>query len=144
MCGAPNPTALIQEMKNAGFEETFSNHLCTNFMINGHKVQVIEKFPLADPKAAFERFDFTVCCAAIDRKKIFHSHPMFWEDIAARRINVINCPHPVVELQRIVKYAQKGYTPTREALMKIARAINEFDQIDPSEDLTQYPDEVSV
>jgi len=135
-----NPMAVSDAIEVAGFSSTFKTEHFANYYIEGRKVQVIYRYQPTSPQELFDTFDFTIVCGAYDGKT-FYCHDRFWQDIAARRLVVNGVLFPLRIMERMVKYAKKGYTPCPVGLLAIAKAIHslEIDWDDPDENqLTFY------
>tara|TARA_R100000808_G_scaffold12887_1_gene31791 strand:+ start:5239 stop:5841 length:603 start_codon:yes stop_codon:yes gene_type:complete len=67
------------------------------------------------PEETITSFDWTACCAVIDKKGNFLCHENFLEDICAKKLNFINNHAGSYQLsfknktKRLMKYLEKGY-----------------------------------
>jgi hypothetical protein len=75
-----------------------------------------------DAESIFKDFDFTICMAALDVKNDdLITHKDFLYDIAARRLVLAgNTAYPFATLCRTKKYEERGYTITKQELLKLA------------------------
>ncbi len=119
---------------------TFENDRITNFIHKKHKVQLISTKYFVDPQETIENFDFTVCCAAVDKADVYH-HQTFFMDLAKKRLVINALPYPLSTMQRMQRYIQKGYTICNGGILQIAKAIKELDFEKPEENPIEfYPD----
>lgn len=75
-----------------------------------------------NPQNCIDKFDFTVSCAAVDLKQVYH-HPTFFIDLAKRQLMINSLPFPLSTLWRLQKYIKKGYTICRGEMLKLSQAI---------------------
>lgn len=136
---SPTPDLLRERLKEAvGFTSFETDHFA-NFWINDKKIQVISRYGPIDQQAIFNTFDFTIVCGAYDGVT-FACHDRFWQDIAARRLVVNELTFPLKTLERIAKYAKRGYFACPVGLLKLARTLNEMtiDWDNPNENLLSF------
>ena len=96
-------------------------------VINGKNYDVdIVKKEFQNPTDSIEKFDFTVCCFAVNADNFYYhvSAPM---DLLKMKLVVNELPHPVDTLKRLNKYTKKGFTACNGTLMTLAKAIAEQD-----------------
>lgn len=139
---SPDPHRLIKLLKKAIGYTTFECDHFTNFNIADKKVQVITRFAPESPEAIFRTFDFTICSAAYDGQEFF-CHDRFWQDIATRRLVIEQLNFLLKTLERVAKYAGRGYTACPVGLLNLAKAIHglTIDWNNPDENsLTFYTD----
>lgn len=108
----------------------------------GNIIQIITRVEVASPSVIFEIFDYTIVCAAWDGE-VFYCHERFWQDVATRRIVVNALPYPLKSMERMTKYAARGYTPCPIGILTLAKAINalKIDWNNPKDnELSFYPD----
>lgn len=139
---SPTPELLKEKLQKAIGFNTFEHAFFTNFWVDNKKVQVITRYSPESPEALFKTFDFTINCGAYDGVTFAH-HDRLWQDIATKRLVVNELHFPLKTMERLTKYAARGFTPCPSGLLAIAKRINEL-QIDwdnPNEnDLSFYPD----
>ena len=138
----PQPAELRAALKEAIGYSTFEHEFFANFWVEGKKVQVISRYAPDSPEAIFNTFDFTINCGAYDGVT-FACHDRFWQDIATRRLVINELFFPLKTMERLTKYAGRGYKPCPHGLLRVAKAINEaeIDWDNPSQnDLQFYPD----
>lgn len=139
---SPTPNSLVALLKEKGATVTYENPHFVNFRIGGKKVQVITRFEHQTMEHSVKEFDFTVVCGAYDGET-FVCHDRFWQDIATRRLVINTMPFPLKTMERVAKYAQRGFAPCPVGLLSIAKAIHalEIDWDNPDENqLSFYPD----
>lgn len=129
---------LTQQIGKPSFEiDAFAN-----FYLKGDKIQVIKRYRDQTPIESIQKFDYTIVCAAYDGKNFYH-HERFFEDIATRRLVINVLPFPLKTMERMTKYAQRGYAVCPIGLMTLAQTINQMkiDWNNPDENqLFFYPD----
>lgn len=81
----------------------------------------------ADPIGCISTFDFTVACAAIDRNGVFYCHKEFFRHLAERTLVINDCSFPLSTMERIAKYARKGFTVAPAAIYAIAQRTKQSD-----------------
>ncbi len=69
-----------------------------------------------------EEFDFTVCCAAVDRENLYY-HKAFFKDLENKELYVNNFKNSGIILGRLQKYIKKGYSAPSDALISITHYI---------------------
>ena len=136
------PNLLVALLKEKGVTVTYENPYFVNFKIAGRKVQVITRFEYPSMEQTVKEFDFTVVCGAYDGET-FVFHDRFWQDIATRRLVINKITFPLKTMDRVAKYAKRGFTACPVGLLNIAKAIHalEIDWDSPDENqLSFYPD----
>jgi hypothetical protein len=82
----------------------------TVFEYEGNAINIIHLG--TTPEACITRFDYTVCCAAIDKKGNFYYHEKYFEHLGNKEIHYIG-NHPNINFKnksrRLQKYLNKGY-----------------------------------
>lgn len=95
------------------------------FSDSGTVVQLMsfDWFPTA--QSIFDKYDFTVCMAAIDlESKEFFRHPNFLTDLAKRAIKFNHgTEFPLASAMRVIKYKEKGFEIDPSEYLKILLAI---------------------
>lgn len=99
----------------------FQNDNVIKIKYRGRKYDLVKKY-FASPELTIDEFDFTVCCAATDGKKVF-THNTFWMDLAKRQLMLHKLPFPLSTLWRLQKYIKKGYTICSGETLKLGKAI---------------------
>lgn len=134
----------IHEEENRGpnpqFKELQSNDRLANFIYNGKWFQVIRNkyFNFNWSTELIDRFDFTICqamvCSAAKFTKAKTNDPKetdlylktgqyFYQDNLSKHLRINKIEFPYSTLERMQKYAQKGYTACRKTLIDIGDAI---------------------
>lgn len=134
--------AVIEALKDAGIEPTFKNDWVFNFKIGKFTVQVIRAYEYNDPVKLIESFDFTIVCAAYDGESLYVDE-RFFIDNAQRRLVIKALPKPLSTMQRMMKYASRGYRVCPRGLAELAKAVNkmEIDWDNPDDNKIEfYPD----
>lgn len=138
----PEPVKLIERLKDGVGYISYENEFVANFNVDGNKVQVIKRYSPKTCEEIFETFDFTIVCGAYDGKT-FYCHDRFWQDIATRRLVVNTLTFPLRTLERVAKYAKRGYSACPIGLLELAKSIHSLtiDWNNPDENaLSFYPD----
>lgn len=112
---------------------SFKHYLITKNAIKGYcivygkriDVDIVKK-EFLNPFDCIDKFDFTVCCFAINFNN-FYYHKSSIFDLIKRKLVVHNLPHPVDSLKRLNKYTQKGFIACNGTILTIAKAISELD-----------------
>jgi hypothetical protein len=101
------------------------------------KIHIIKKQFYANPQITIEDFDFTVCCAAIDRIKLYNNQN-FFIDLAGRRLVINRLTYPLSTLQRMQKYIKKGYWICNGGLLELAKGIQKVDFSNKDQSVLEY------
>ncbi len=96
------------------------------------KVQVINNRQYLDVYDLINSFDITACCAAWDGVQVY-KNKRFVFDVLNRRINLNKIEYPKATLNRLMKYAQKGYKLTREAREYFFNTLSTFEWTDEND-----------
>ena len=100
--------------------------------INGHPLE--EKFRLdgkiydlihagRSPEETILKSDWSVCCAAIDKRGNFYYHEKFFDHIGTKKLHFIGNYSNSRQLsfksktKRLIKYVEKGYKIEKESLL---------------------------
>ena len=139
---SPTPKLLKEKLQAGIGYNTFENEHFTNFWVDSKKVQVVTRYEPKTAEEIFNTFDFTIVCGAYDGTTFYH-HDRFWQDIAVKRMVINELTFPMKTLERVVKYANRGYKLCPVGLLKLVKTINalEVDWENPDENqLSYYPD----
>ena len=89
----------------------------TTFKYKGDTINIIHLG--TTPEECITRFDYTVCCAAIDKKGNFCHHEKYFEHLGNKKIYYLG-NHPNANFKnksrRLQKYLGKGYSIDKENL----------------------------
>jgi len=130
----------LKSIKKAKARLLYTHEHVEGFLLNRKHVQLIKKHFFAGPAETIAEFDFTVCCAAVDHAGEVYTHEHFFEDLAGKRLAINSLPFPLSTLERLQKYAQKGFLACNGTLMEIAVGIQSIDLQNPTANtLTFYP-----
>lgn len=139
----PSPVEALARFKESDIRPYFEvEGRVSNFMVNGHKVQLVTGYSPKSPADIIDLFDFTAVCGVYDTET-FTCHERFWQDNSVKRLVINNLPKPLSTLERITKYCRKGFRCCPIGLASVARTINELkiDWDNPKENEMQfYPD----
>lgn len=122
---------------NKAFRAAYKSEDISAYWWKGKLVQLIGKHYFENAAAAIAEFDFTVCCAGINGKDII-GHEYFLADLAGKRLAINKLPFPLSTLQRVQKYAKKGFTACSGALLEIAKAIQRIDFTNPGQNVLEF------
>lgn len=90
----------------------------TTFKYKGDTINIIHLG--TTPEECISRFDYTVCCAAIDRKGNFYYHEKYFEHLDSKEVHYLG-NHPNINFKnksrRLQKYLSKGYSINKENLI---------------------------
>lgn len=96
-------------------------------IVGNNRIDVdIVKKEFQNPTDSIEKFDFTVCCFAVNSNNFYYhvSAPM---DLLKKKLVINELPHPVDTLKRMNKYVAKGFIACNGTLMTLAKSIAEQD-----------------
>jgi hypothetical protein len=98
-----------------------------NYFIDGRKLQVLRGiyFP-ADAKIVANLFDFTICCCAVTKRSI-EVHVDFFKDLAEKRLRLNRLSYPLATLERLQKFAARGFLGDQDMLFLLASEIQTVD-----------------
>lgn len=118
----------LEEQK---FKNTFENDRIINMRNNEKLIQLI-KLNFENPDETIRKFDFTVCCCAIDSTGTLYVDDNFFIDLARKSLIINELPYPLSTLQRLQKYIKKGYIMCNGNMLKLSKAIAgiDFNNID--------------
>ena len=126
----------IEQANNA--KRIYDREHVVGYLLNRRHVQLIKQHFFPSAQDTIAQFDFTVCCATLTPSgDIFH-HEHFFEDLAGRRLAINALPFPLSTLERIQKYAAKGFHACNGTLTELARAIQQLDMANPSQNQLQF------
>jgi hypothetical protein len=112
---------VIKEVPKPKAVKLFENDTVLKVKYNNRLYDVIKRY-FPSPDLTITEFDFTVCCAAVDRRQIY-THNTFFIDLAKRQLMINKLPFPLSTLWRMQKYIQKGYYMCSGEMLKLAKAI---------------------
>lgn len=137
-----NQEGLIAALEKSGMKPTFKNYWVCNFKIGKFTVQVVRGYEYHRPVDVIESFDFTIVCAVYDGESLYVDE-RFFMDNAQHRLVVRALPKPLSTMQRMMKYASRGYRVCPKGLAEVAKAVNkmEIDWDNPDDNKIEfYPD----
>jgi hypothetical protein len=126
---------LVKWLRN---NRSFKHYLITKNAIKGYvtvgdkkfNVDIVKK-PFTNPTDSIEKFDFTVCCFAVNHEN-FYFHVSAPMDLLKQKLVINELPHPVDTLKRLNKYIKKGFSACNGTLMTLAKSLAEQDPTDES------------
>lgn len=126
-------------IKLRGFRKLYDHDVIAAFRWKQKVVQLIGTHFFDSPQETIKSFDFTVCCCAVSKEGVVvHEH--FLSDLAGRRLAINSLPFPLSTLERLQKYAARGFVACNGTLLEIAKAIKDVDFSDEQNTLAMYPD----
>lgn len=102
------------ELLNHGFQKSAETEWSTSYEKNGVIAQTIRHANFDSVESIFESFDLSVCCFAIGENYITFTKQA-QEDVQNMVVNFTQTTNPVWCLNRIVKYAMKGFKLTNKS-----------------------------
>lgn len=94
------------------------------FAFEKKKLELV-KSTFESPDATINAFDFTVCCCAVDKKKVYHVDT-FWHDIKTRSLVIHNPYFLYSTMYRVKKHLEKGFEIDRSDLDKLNQRLKEI------------------
>ena len=110
----------VKKMMKLGAEKINSYPLGDKFKLNNKIYDIIHAG--RTPEETISNFDWTACCATIDKQGNFYCHEKFFEHIGAKELHFIGnhpSPHQLAfknKTKRLLKYIEKGYKIGEEML----------------------------
>lgn len=105
-----------------GFVETMKSDWSVSFQLGGVILQLITRHWYNDVSDIFKRFDFTVCCFALDGDDFCYINDAK-NDITTKEFNFIYTENLAICIKRIARYGAKGYFPSTRFASDIAKAF---------------------
>jgi hypothetical protein len=98
-----------------------------NYEMNGKKMQVLRGiyFP-AEASVVANLSDYTICCCAVTAESIA-THVDFFSDLAENRLRLNRVSFPLATLERLQKFALRGFVADHDTLLILASAIQRAD-----------------
>lgn len=111
--------------KKIGAKKQYENEAAIHLIMpNGLEVDIV-KMVFDNPVKVLESFDFTVCCAAVDKDRTLYYHSEFIFDCCTKQLRFNRIGHPVHTYFRVLKYLAKGYQISTDESLKLIQAIKE-------------------
>lgn len=98
-----------------------------------YKIHLIKRF-FNSAQEGIDNFDYTVCCAAIEKGQLI-THESFFIDLASRRLVINKLLYPLSSMERMQKYFKKGFTICNGGILEIAKALKNIDFEKTNEDI---------
>jgi len=124
----------IKKILSMGARKLDSYPSGDRFNLNGKVYDLIHTG--RNPAETILNFDWTVCCAAIDKKGNFYCHEKFFDHVGAKKLNFIgNCSSTYQlafknKTKRLSKYLEKGYKIDEEMLKYwLSRIISDHNKL---------------
>lgn len=110
-------------------------------LVGGKKQDIdIVKIECESMESTIDRFDYTICCFAVNRKSVVF-HPSAPFDLMAKRLVINNITFPLSTLQRVQKFLKRDYWICNGGMVEIAKAIAKVDFENPDQNNIEfYPD----
>ena len=132
--------AYILLRHNVQLDFSYNSDFSHTFQFGSITIQLIHRRFFETPQDCVDSFDYTVSGAGVTRTK-FVSCPMFWEDFTNHILRLQNKTAPVSTLQRLVKYALRGFIPNKQTFLTLIEQLQSIDLTNPVDnDLEYYPD----
>jgi hypothetical protein len=108
--------------ENKGFTKSTESEWSTTFSLGGVDLQLVTRYWYREVSDIFEKFDFTVCCFAIDGPDFCYIMDAK-NDTMSREFNFIHTDNLPTCIKRIARYGAKGYYPSNSFTIDIAKAF---------------------
>lgn len=105
-----------------GFVKSMESEWSTTFHLGGVDLQLVSRHWYRDVSDIFRKFDFTVCCFAIDGNDFCYIMDAK-NDVMRKEFNFIYTDNLSVCVKRIARYGAKGYYPSSQFTLDIAKAF---------------------
>lgn len=76
------------------------------------------------PRACINKFDFTICCGAMDQR-VFYCQDTFIDDVLDKRLKINEILSVETLLSRFQKFCRRGYFADNDTLCEIFNAIQD-------------------
>ncbi|MFA5048343.1 MAG: hypothetical protein WC516_04970 [Patescibacteria group bacterium] len=110
------------EFENQGFVETTTSDWSISLEKSGVIVQLVTRHFYNKIEEIFGKFDFTICCFAIQGKDIYYTKTAI-DDFEKKEFNFIYTENLPTCIKRIARYGAKGFTPSSEFTQDIAKVF---------------------
>jgi len=111
-----------QIFESKGFVKTTESEWSVTFQLAGVDLQLVTRHWYREVADIFRKFDFTVCCFAIDGDDFCYIMDAK-NDAMAKEFNFIYTDNLSVCIKRIARYGAKGYYPSGQFTLDIAKAF---------------------
>jgi hypothetical protein len=118
--------AATSEFKHLGFEFKKTTDWSETYEKSEVVVQLITHRFCSGVRNIFDKFDFSVCCFAIDGPDIKYTEQAA-EDVAAGQMNLIHTDNLVSCIKRIARYGLKGFKPSTEFAIDLIKMAHDVD-----------------
>lgn len=111
-----------QIFESKGFVRTMESQWSVTFQLGGVDLQLVTRHFYREVSDIFRKFDFTVCCFAIDGDDFCYIMDAK-NDVMAKQFNFIYTENLPTCIKRIARYGAKGYYPSAQFTLDIAKAF---------------------
>jgi hypothetical protein len=108
--------------EDKGFVKTMESDWSVTFNLGGVDLQLVTRYWYKSVADIFRKFDFTVCCFAIEGEDFCYIMDAK-NDAMAKKFNFIYTDNLSVCVKRIARYGAKGYFPSNQFTIDIAKAF---------------------
>jgi hypothetical protein len=120
-----DPKKFIEDLSKHYTEIKTDLPNAVNFQFGDTVLQVTD-YPYDSPLRTIYNYDYTVCCIAFDGQNITRAET-FWEDLSSRKLQIRkNNIHPFQAFERLVKYSKRGFNPTQETMLRVAKDLSKY------------------
>lgn len=107
------------KFKDLGFVETISSEWSISLEKSGIIVQLVTRHFYNSIEDIFRKFDFTICCFAIQGSNIYYTKCAL-DDFQKKEFNFIYTENLPTCIKRIARYGAKGFIPSSKFAIDIA------------------------
>lgn len=130
----------LMRVFGTSFEHVITFPTSANYTFHNYRIQIVRgRYPVSGlPINILKTFDYNICMVGMMHWGLF-TEPCFWQGMATKELQLINCPYPLKSFQRLRNFMQKGYKAEDHVLLRLAAEINAinrrvFNSDLPSED----------
>lgn len=111
-----------ETFKNMGFAYKTESEWSHTFELSGVEVQLVTRHFYDKVDDIFSKFDFTVCCFALDGNDLCYTAEAK-KDVMNKELNFIYTENLPTCIKRIARYGAKGFMPSTAFTYKIAEVF---------------------
>lgn len=111
-----------------GFENPGKN--LSRIGCNGFSLEIMHFRTFVSGSDLINSFDFTMCSACMDQDGNFFYHHNFIRDLEAKKLVINKMTYPVGTMERIARFAARGWTIDKPDIFQIALGINDMKKED--------------
>jgi len=108
--------------ENLGFKYKTESEWSHSFELSGVEVQLVTRHFYDKVDEIFDKFDFTVCCFALDGSELCYTREAK-RDVEKKELNFIYTENLPTCIKRVARYGAKGYIPSTAFVHDIAKVF---------------------